>query len=51
MLSYAVALVSVALLVLLYRRDRRLVQAQRAKFFDLCLDLFQTYREIGRAHV
>ena len=44
MLSYAVVLAGVAVLVMLYRRDRRLLKAQRAKFFDLCLDLFQTYR-------
>ena len=44
MLSYAVALVSVALLVMLYRRDRRLLKAKRAKFFGLCLDMFQAYR-------
>jgi len=44
MLSYAVALLGVAILVMLYRRDRSLLQAQRAKFFDLCLDLFQAYR-------
>ena len=44
MLSYAVALVGVALLVMLYRRDRRHVRAQRAKFFDLCLNLFQAFR-------
>jgi hypothetical protein len=44
MLSYAVALVSVALLVMLYQHDRRRLRAQRAKFFDLCLDLFQAYR-------
>ena len=29
---------------MLYRRDRRLLKAQRAKFFDLCLDMFQAYR-------
>jgi hypothetical protein len=44
MLSYAVALGGVALLVMLYQRDRSLLQARRAKFFDLCLDLFQSYR-------
>jgi hypothetical protein len=44
MLIYAVALGGVALLVMLYRRDRSLLQARRAKFFDLCLDLFQSYR-------
>jgi hypothetical protein len=44
MLSYAVALVGIALLVILYQRDRRLLKKQRAKFFDLCLDLFQAYR-------
>jgi hypothetical protein len=44
MLSYAVALVGVALLVMLYQRDRRHLRAQRAKFFDLCLNLFQAYR-------
>ena len=44
MLSYAVALVGLALLAVLYRRDRRILQANRAKFFDLCLDLFQSYR-------
>jgi hypothetical protein len=44
MLSYAVALAGVALLVMLYRRDRRYLQVQRAKFFDLCFDLFQSYR-------
>ena len=44
MLSYAVVLAGVAVLVMLYRRDRRLLKAQRAKFFDLCLDLFQAYR-------
>lgn len=44
MLSYAVALVGVVLLVMLYRRDRRNLQVQRATFFDLCLDLFQSYR-------
>jgi hypothetical protein len=44
MLSFAVALVGVALLVMLYRRDRNRLRAQRAGFFDLCLDLFQSYR-------
>jgi hypothetical protein len=44
MLNYAVALVGLAVLVMLYRRDRRLLRARRAKFFDLCLDLFQSYR-------
>ena len=44
MLSYAVVLAGVAVLVMLYRRDRSLLKAQRAKFFDLCLDLFQAYR-------
>ena len=44
MLIYAVALGGVALLVMLYRRDRSLLQARRSKFFDLCLDLFQSYR-------
>jgi hypothetical protein len=44
MLSYAVALVGVALLVMLCQRDRRRLRAQRAKFFDLCLDLLQAYR-------
>lgn len=44
MLIYAVALGVLALLVMLYRRDRSLLQAQRAKFFDLCFDLFQSYR-------
>ncbi len=44
MLLYAVALVGIALLALLYRRDRRRLKATRAKFFDLCLDLFQAYR-------
>jgi hypothetical protein len=29
---------------MLYRRDRRNLQVRRAKFFDLCLDLFQSYR-------
>jgi hypothetical protein len=44
MLSFAVALAGVALLVMLYQRDRRNLQVQRAKLFDLCLDLFQSYR-------
>jgi hypothetical protein len=44
MLVFAVAAVGVALLVMLYRRDRRNLQLQRAKFFNLCLDLFQSYR-------
>jgi hypothetical protein len=44
MLSYAVALVGVITLVMLYRRDRKSLQARRARFFDRCLDLFQSYR-------
>jgi hypothetical protein len=44
MLSYAVALVAITALVMLYRRDRRRLQAQRAQLFDSCLDLFQSYR-------
>ena len=44
MLNFAVVLLGVAVLVMLYRRDRRLLKAHRAKFFDLCLDLFQAYR-------
>jgi hypothetical protein len=44
MLIYAVALGGVALLVMLYRRDRSLLRVRRAKFFELCLDLFQSYR-------
>jgi hypothetical protein len=44
MLSYAVALVGIILLVMLYRRDRSRLKAQRGAFFDLCLDLFQSYR-------
>ena len=43
MLSYAVALVGLVLLAMLYKRDRNRLKAQRAKFFDLCLDLFQSY--------
>src|SRR6476620_2903131 len=44
MLLYAVASVAVTLLVMLYRRDRARLRAQRAQFFDRCLDLFQSYR-------
>ena len=44
MLSYAVALVAITALVMLYRRDRRRLQTQRAQFFDHCLGLFQSYR-------
>jgi len=44
MLLYAVALVAVTLLVMLYRRDRTRLRTQRAQFFDRCLDLFQSYR-------
>lgn len=44
MLSYAVALVAITVLVMLYLRDRRYLQAQRAQFFARCLDLFQSYR-------
>jgi hypothetical protein len=43
-LAYAVALVAVALLVMLYRRDRKRLRTQRAQFFDYCLSLFQSYR-------
>ena len=44
MLSYAVALVAITALVMVYRRDRRRLQSQRAQFFDHCLGLFQSYR-------
>ena len=44
MLLYAVALVAVTLLVMLYRRDRTRLRTQRAQFFDRCSDLFQSYR-------
>jgi hypothetical protein len=44
MLSSAVALVGIIVLVMLYRRDRSRLKAQRAKLFDLCLDLFQSYQ-------
>jgi hypothetical protein len=44
MLLYAVALVAITLLVMLYRRDRARLRTQRAQFFDRCLDLFQSYR-------
>jgi hypothetical protein len=44
MLVFAVALVGVVLLAMLYRRDRNNLKAERAKLFDLCLDLFQSYR-------
>jgi hypothetical protein len=43
-LVYAVALVGIVVLALLYRRDRNALKAQRAKFFDRCLDLFPSYR-------
>jgi hypothetical protein len=36
--------VGVITLVMVYRRDRRRVAAQRAQFFDSCLCLFQSYR-------
>jgi hypothetical protein len=44
MLSFAVALLAIAVLAVVYRRDRKKLQARRARFFDLCLDLFQSYR-------
>jgi hypothetical protein len=44
MLLYAVALVGIAVLVIVYRRDRKNLQAKRARFFDLCHELFQSYR-------
>jgi len=44
MLTYAVACGAVAVLVILHRRDRNRLRAQRAQFFDLCLDLLQSYR-------
>jgi hypothetical protein len=43
-LVYAVALVGIAVLAVLYRRDRRRIKDQRAGFFSRCLDLFQSYR-------
>jgi hypothetical protein len=44
MLTYVVALVAITALVMLYRRDRKRLKAQRGQFFDACLDLFQCYR-------
>jgi len=44
MMAYAVALVAIALLVMLYRRDRARLRSRRAQFFDGCLGLFQTCR-------
>jgi hypothetical protein len=44
MLEYVVAFGAIALLVMLYRRDRSRLKAQRAQFFDDCLHLFQSYR-------
>jgi hypothetical protein len=44
MLVYAAALVGIAVLVILYRRDRNRLKRQRAQFFDDCLPLFQSYR-------
>jgi hypothetical protein len=44
MLTYAVALVAIIALVTLYRRDRYRLKGQRARFFDDCLDLFQSYQ-------
>jgi hypothetical protein len=43
-LIYAVALVGIIALVVLYRRDRSRLKNQRAQFFERCLDLFQSYR-------
>jgi hypothetical protein len=44
MLIYAVALVGIVALAILYRRDRRHLKERRGKFFDQCLDLFQNCR-------
>jgi hypothetical protein len=44
MLEFVVACGAVALLVMMYRRDRNRLKAQRAQFFDGCLHLFQSYR-------
>jgi hypothetical protein len=46
MLTYAVAFVGLALLAILYRHERRRLRSQRARFFDECLHLFQSYRVV-----
>jgi hypothetical protein len=43
MLAFAVVCGAVVYLTMLYRRDRRRLRLQRARFFELCLDLFQSY--------
>ena len=43
MLIYAVALVGITALVVLYRRDRGRLGNQRAQFFTGCLNLFESY--------
>lgn len=44
MLTYAVASIAFAFLAILYRRDRARLRFQRARLFDNCLELFQSYQ-------
>jgi hypothetical protein len=45
-IDYVISIAAVALLVALYRRDRRHVRQRRASFFAQSLELFQSYKVV-----